>query len=107
MIQNWKDINIKDRIAYIVAVVLFASGIAMAFLCAFMNAWNITSGVLIYVSETFVTGGAIIGVSVYFKTKLGEFESKSSQKIEECISTAITKIIGRDDNKNTKSDEGK
>jgi len=85
MQETWKTLGIKDKIQYISAMALIASGIILAFVCAIFNFWEITTGVLIYVAQAFVAGGSIYGVSIYFKTQLGEFESKQFKKIEDLI----------------------
>ena len=86
---KWNELCIKDKIAYIIAMVLIGSGILIAFLSFFLNAFNIATGVLIYIAQCFTVGGSIIGVSIYFKTKLGEFQSKSIVSIEELIRKII------------------
>lgn len=85
MQETWKTLGIKDKIQYLSAMALIASGIILAFVCAIFNFWEITTGVLIYVAQAFVAGGSIYGVSIYFKTQLGEFESKQFKKIEDLI----------------------
>nr|DAT66922.1 MAG TPA: hypothetical protein [Caudoviricetes sp.] len=42
--------GIKDRLQYVVAITLVASGIAIAFLSFFLNAFDIATGVLIYIA---------------------------------------------------------
>lgn len=64
------------------AVLLITSGIILAFLSFFLNAFNIATGVLIYIGQCFITAGGIFGVSIYFKNKLGEFQSSAADKIE-------------------------
>ena len=86
---KWNELCIKDKIAYIIAMVLIGSGILIAFLSFFLNAFNIATGVLIYIAQCFTVGGSIIGVSIYFKTKLGEFQSKSIVRREELIRKII------------------
>lgn len=70
---GWSELDIKDKIAYIMSVVLMASGILMAFLCFFLTEnHDVTDGVLFYVGEAFVTSGALLGVGLYVKNKFGE-----------------------------------
>ena len=73
MKEKWKDLNIKDRIQYVVAIVLIVSGVLIAFLSFFLNAYTIATGTLIYIAQCFITAGGIFGVSIYFKSKIGEF----------------------------------
>jgi hypothetical protein len=60
------------------AIVLIISGVVIAFLSFFLNAFNIASGVLIYIAQCFITAGGIFGVSIYFNSKLGEFKSSAT-----------------------------
>lgn len=88
MKESWKELGFKDKSQYVIAMILIASGIVIAFL-SFAMIHTITSGVLIYIAQAFVAGGAIFGVSIYFRTKLGEFQSKSMIDIEELIRKII------------------
>ena len=94
MEQHWKELKVKEQIQYIIAILLIISGILIAFLSFFLNAFNIADGVLIYIAQAFICGGSIFGVSIYFKPKLGEFESKAMNnlinKIEETINGTNT-----------------
>jgi uncharacterized membrane protein len=84
-LKKWKDLSIKDRISYIVAFVLMGSGIIIAFLSFFLNSHNITTGVLIYIAQCFVIGGALVGANVYFRSKWLEFNTRANQEIKEEI----------------------
>lgn len=90
--KRWKELGIKDKIQYIMAIVLIASGIILAFLSFFLNSYNIATGVLIYISQCFITAGGIFGVSIYFKNKLGEFQSDAKNQINELIKQITDKI---------------
>ena len=73
---SWKELDVKDKISYTMSVVLMASGIIMAFMCFFITEnHDITNGVLFYVSESFVTGGALLGIGLYVKNKFGEINN--------------------------------
>lgn len=84
MSEKWKELGIKDRIQYVIAIVLFVSGIALAFL-NFAFTLTVATGSLIYISEAFITGAGIFGVSIYFKSKLGEFKSDAAELIEQAL----------------------
>lgn len=86
--EHWKDLGAKDKIQYIMAIVLIISGIIIAFL-SFAFTYNIATGILIYISEAFITAGGIFGVSIYFKSKLGEFESTAADKIYKIVEQAL------------------
>ena len=89
IIEKWGQLGIKDKIQYITAIVLITSGIVLAFLSFFLNSFNIASGVLIYIAQAFVAGGSIFGVSIYFKTKLGEFKSDTVKQIQTIVENVI------------------
>lgn len=103
MKETWKDLGVKDKIQYMSAVALLASGVILAFICAIFNFWEITTGVLIYVAQAFITAGGIYGVSVYFKTQLGEFESKQTDKFKQLIIDTAEKIEERKKENETNS----
>lgn len=76
--------NTKDWIQYSTAIAMIVSAIVIAFV-AFILTTNIASGVLIYVAQALCYAGGIFGVSIYFRSKLGEFESKVEDKVKEII----------------------
>jgi uncharacterized membrane protein len=84
-IINWKELSIKDRISYYTAFVLIGSGILLAFLSFFLNAYNIATGVLIYIAQCFVIGGGLVGANVYFKSKWVEFDTRAKNEIKRQI----------------------
>lgn len=88
---KWKDLCIKDKIQYAMAIVLIAAGVLIAFLSFFLNAFNIATGTLIFIAQCFITAGGIFGVSIYFKSKIGEFSSSATQKIEKMIERAVNR----------------
>ena len=98
MEQKWNEVGIKDKFQYVTASVLIISGVSIAFLSFFLNKYDISNGVLIYIAQAFTTCGAIFGVSVYFKSKLGEFETKADNKIIDILTSTLNKL--KDDNKN-------
>lgn len=73
--------NTKDWIQYSTAVAMIVSAIVIAFLAFFFTA-DIASGVLIYIAQALCYAGGIFGVSIYFRTKLGEFESKLKDEMK-------------------------
>lgn len=92
--EKWIDLSVKDKIQYSMAVVLIFSGIIAAFICIIFNAFAISTGVLIYIAQAFITAGGIFGVSIYFKTKLGEFDTRQKTT----ISSEIDRLIKHFDN---------
>ena len=77
--------NTKEWIQYSTAVLMVVSGVVMAFLSFFLNNYDIADGVLWYISQALIYAGGIFGVSIYFKTRLGEFESKTKQEIVDAL----------------------
>ena len=101
--DKWQTLGIKDKIQYSMAIILVISGIAIAFLSFFLNAFNIATGVLIYIAQAFITAGGIFGVSIYFKSNIGEFETKADNKIIDVLTDALHKIS----NDNSSKENGK
>ena len=96
--SKWNELCIKDQIAYIIAIVMIGSGILIAFLSFFLNAFNIATGVLIYIAQTFTVGGSIIGASAYFKSRWMEFDTRA----ENVITSKINEIGAKINNKQYK-----
>ena len=88
MKENWKELGFKDRAQYTTAMVLIASGILLAFVSFFLI-HTITSGTLIYIAQAFTAGGAIFGVSVYFKNQLIEAHGETMNKVKELIEDVV------------------
>ena len=101
--DKWQTLGIKYKIQYSMAILLVVSGIVIAFLSFFLNAFNIATGVLIYIAQAFITAGGIFGVSIYFKSKIGEFETKADNKIIDVLTDALHKIS----NENSSKEDGK
>ena len=97
-IIKWKDLSIKDRISYYVAFSLIGSGILLAFLSFFLNAYNIATGVLIYIAQCFVIGGGLVGANVYFKSKWIEFNTHAEKEITDAIDKLSNRISRKDQN---------
>lgn len=88
---KWKELSVKDRISYITAFVLIGSGILLAFLSFFLNAYNIATGVLIYIAQCFVIGGGLVGANVYFRSKWLEFDTRAKNEIKKEIEKRFEK----------------
>lgn len=72
--------NSKEWIQYSTATLMIVSGIVLSFISFFVNG-DITDGVLWYMAQALTYAGGIFGVSIYFKTKLGQ----SITQIEDLI----------------------
>ena len=79
------NMTTKDWIQYGSAIAMIISGIVLAFLSFYKNDGDIAEGVLWYVAQALTYAGGIFGVSIYFKTKLGDFESRTKREIAEAI----------------------
>ncbi len=77
--------NTKEWIQYGSAIAMIASGIVLAFLSFFFNNYDIAEGVLWYISQALIYAGGVFGVSIYFKTRLGEFEHRVRNDLSEYI----------------------
>ena len=94
--KKWGDLTIKDKIGYAVAIGMIASGIIMAFLSFFLNAYNIATGVLIYIAQCFVIGGGLVGANVYFKSKWLEFNTQAKDKFKGMENEIVDRLITYD-----------
>lgn len=92
MKESWKQLGFKDQAQYLTAMVLIASGIVIAFL-SFALIHTITSGVLIYIAQAFVAGGAIFGVSIYFKNQLIEAHGETMSAVKELIEDVVSQHL--------------
>lgn len=72
--------NTKEWIQYSTVSAMIVSGIVLSFISFFVNG-DITDGVLWYMAQALTYAGGIFGVSIYFKTKLGQ----SVTQIEDLI----------------------
>lgn len=92
MKESWKQLGFKDQAQYVTAMILIASGIVIAFL-SFALIHTITSGVLIYIAQAFVAGGAIFGVSIYFKNQLVEAHGETMSAVRELIEDVVSQHL--------------
>ena len=76
--------NTKDWIQYSSAIAMVSSAIIIAFVALILTS-TIASGVLIYIAQALCYAAGIFGVSLYFNTKLGEFETNAKKQIKDAI----------------------
>lgn len=100
--NKWHELGVKDKIQYSMAILLIVSGIVAAFVCIIFNSFNISTGVLMYIAQAFICSGGIFGVSIYFKTKLGEFDTRQKYELGTMLESLTNTII---DKVNKKNDE--
>ena len=87
--ETWTDLSIKEKLNYAAATLLITSGIVLAFLSFFLNLYNITNGVLFYIAQAFITGGSLMGATIYINRKVTE-ETRNS--LSDIVSSVIEKI---------------
>ena len=73
--------NVREGLQYSAAIGMLLSGVVLTFLSFFLNNYVVSDCVLWYDSKPLVYSGAIFGVNVYFKTKLGNFESRVKSEL--------------------------
>lgn len=78
--------NTKEWIQYSTAALMVVSGVVLSFI-SFFTKGDVTDGVLWYMAQGLTFAGAVFGVSVYFKTKLGETENRIKEFINKQIRT--------------------
>lgn len=98
--------NIKEWIQYCTAVAMIISGMILAFLSFFLNHFDIANGVLLYIAQALVYAGGIFGVSLYFKTRMGELESKASTQKDDMVNTIIQYLQDKVENKINTNNNG-
>lgn len=91
--------NTKEWIQYSTASAMIVSGIVLSFISFFING-DITEGVLWYMAQALTYAGGIFGVSIYFKTKLGQ----SVTQIEDLIDRKF-RSLEREERKEESEDE--
>ena len=91
--------NTKEWIQYSTASAMIVSGIVLSFISFFING-DITEGVLWYMAQALTYAGGIFGVSIYFKTKLGQ----SVTAIEDLIDRKF-RSLEREERKEENEDE--
>ncbi|MBR4390099.1 MAG: hypothetical protein IKT00_13125 [Prevotella sp.] len=72
----------KELIQYGTASLMVVSGVILSFISFFVNG-DVTEGVLWYMAQALTFAGGVFGVSIYFKTKLGESEHRIREYLNE------------------------
>lgn len=73
--------NSKEWIQYGTASLMILSGVVLTFFSFFLYG-DVKDGVLWYMAQALTYAGGIFGVSIYFRTKLGESVSDIKDMIE-------------------------
>lgn len=74
--------NSKEWVQYGTATIMVISGVILSFISFFVNG-DVTEGVLWYMAQALTFAGGVFGVSIYFKTKLGESEHRIREYLNE------------------------
>ena len=72
----------KELIQYGTASLMVVSGVILSFISFFVNG-DVTEGVPWYMAQALTFAGGVFGVSIYFKTKLGESEHRIREYLNE------------------------
>lgn len=80
--------NTKEWIQYGSAVFMILTGSILSFI-SFFTLGTVVSGVLLYLSEALVFAGAIYGVHIYYRTKFGQFETKTVDSLRKELQNII------------------
>jgi len=85
--------NSKEWIQYSTASLMIVSGVVLTFISFFVNG-DVTEGVLWYMAQALTYAGGIFGVSIYFRTKLGDTESRVKDYFDKRLDRAKTEEPG-------------
>lgn len=78
--------NTKDWIQYSTAIAMVASGIVLAFMSFLLTEnHDVNNGVLLYVGQALAFAGAVFGISLYVKTKVGEVRNEALDEVKEMV----------------------
>lgn len=69
MKQNWKDLNIKDKLAIISACAAFACGWILTGIAAFVPLLLSEQAILFILGQAMTYSAAVFGVSMYFNAE--------------------------------------
>lgn len=67
---------------------MILTGSILSFI-SFFTLGTVVSGVLLYLSEALVFSGAIYGVNIYYRTKFGQFETKTVDSLRKELQNLI------------------
>lgn len=88
--QKWSQLGFKDKANYIMALSFSAASIILAFVAFILLLYIPTS--VITMSSLFASFAmALMGIGLYFKNKLVEFQTKCDNRLKE-IDVEIEKI---------------
>jgi hypothetical protein len=72
----------KETVQYFTAIGFLVTGILLCFLSFFLNNYDIKDGVLWYLGQAVIFTGAVFGLNLAIKTKVGQMESRLNERID-------------------------
>lgn len=66
----------KELFQYISASVMLLSGVILAFVCFFLNHYEINDSVEWYVSQVLIYAGSVFGISIVINSKFDNIKNK-------------------------------
>ena len=84
MALSFKDLEVKDKISYILCVASFFCGAVLVFLGVFLAPVGIIDSSVLSSLGLFLSfAGAIIGINIHYSTELNHFKSKVECEIND------------------------
>lgn len=84
MALSFKDLEVKDKISYILCVASFLCGAVLVFLGVFLSPVGVIDTSILTSLGVFLSfSGAIIGINTHYSTELNNFKSKVEYEINE------------------------
>lgn len=84
--------NTKDWIQYGSAIAMLTSGVILVFLSFFLLNF-IANSILMYVAQTLTFAGAIFGLNLVYKTKLGIIENNTKEAAQKYVKEYVDKVF--------------
>ena len=80
--NNWSNLNITEKIKFILAFILIVASIILGFVSFFVLN-TIPNSVLAMDGEWLATACAILGISMYFHNSLVNYQTKLNKEIKD------------------------
>lgn len=82
MKQNWKDLNIKDKLALVSACIAFTVGWGLTICAAFVPILLSEQGVLWILGQALIYSASVFGLGMYFKSESVQMKNDINRHIE-------------------------
>jgi cytochrome b subunit of formate dehydrogenase len=103
--------NTKEWIQYSSAVMMLVSGIVLAFLCFFLNHYDITDGVLLYVAQCISLFCIVVGAGMYVYRNVTDAKEELKTDVKDHLKDYISQLLNIPipdvDNQSKHKNEGK